>query len=639
MLFKYPQILYFLFLLIIPIIVHLFQLRKFQKEYFTNVKFLKELDIKTRKSSQLKKWLLLFTRLLLMAFIILAFAQPYFKAKDASGKNNELFVILDNSYSMQAKGKQGELLKRGIQDLLENIPEEQSFNLLTADQAFYDTDIRSIQRELQNLNYSTSAFSLENQLNKVKTLNSNKNKDIVVITDAKSLKAEDLNALDKNDNVIFSLSKPESSYNVSIDSVYLNPISDEFYELKVKVSQYGSKKAETSVALYNQHQLIAKSQLAESESQIAFTIPTDAFNGYVAIEDNSLEYDNYYYFSISKPEKTKVMALGEAAKNSFLTKIYSDDHFDYTAFELKSLDYNAIDDQNTVILNELDEIPHALMVTLKAFVENGGNVIVIPSVKSSVKNLNEFTAQFGKVGFEPLQKQKKQITKIAFEHPVFKNVFEKKTDNFQYPSTENSFSISGNLPSILTYQDAKPFLAEVKQQASSVYLFAAPINKQNSNFVNSPLVVLSFYNMSKNLNHTGILSKFIGDNEPFMIEANLSKEQILKVRNEQEEFIPAQQIFNKKVQLTFNEYPLSAGNYGIYKNDELLSTIGFNHNRTESDLSIDNSSLLSDYTQKELSNVFTDFQSDRTDNSVWRWFLLLGLLLLIVEILIQKFVK
>lgn len=639
MLFKYPQILYFLFLLIIPIIVHLFQLRKFQKEYFTNVKFLKELDIKTRKSSQLKKWWLLFTRLLLMVFVILAFAQPYYQAKDTSGKNNELFVILDNSYSMQAKGKQGELLKRGIQDLLENIPEEQRFNLLTADQAFYDTDIRSLQRDLQNLNYSATAFSLENQLNKIKTLNSNTNKDIVIITDAKSLKAEDLNALDKNDNVIFSLVKPENTYNVSIDSVYLNPISDEFYELKVNVSQYGNKKAETSVALYNQNKLIAKSQLATAENQMTFTIPTDEFNGYVTIEDNALEYDNYYYFSISKPEKTKVLAIGEADRNAFLSKIYTEDHFDFVSFELKSLDYNAIDDNNTVILNELDEIPHALMVTLKAFVENGGNVIVIPSEKSTVKNLNEFTAQFGKVGFEPLQKQKKQITKIAFEHPVFKNVFEKKTNNFQYPSVESSFSINGNVPSILTYQDANPFLAEVKLQTSSVYLFASPLNKQNSNFLNSPLVVLSFYNMSKNLNNTGIVSKFIGDKEPFMVEASLSKEQILKVHNEQEEFIPAQQIFNKKVLLTFNEYPLSAGNYGIYKNDELLGSIGFNYNRTESDPSIDNTALLSDYTQKELSSVFRDFQSDRTDNSVWKWFLLLGLLFLIVEIMIQKFVK
>ncbi|HRM13327.1 MAG TPA: BatA domain-containing protein, partial [Flavobacterium sp.] len=62
--FKQPEILYFLLLLIVPILVHLFQLRRFKKEYFTNVRFLKALSIQTRKSSKIKKWLLLACRLL-----------------------------------------------------------------------------------------------------------------------------------------------------------------------------------------------------------------------------------------------------------------------------------------------------------------------------------------------------------------------------------------------------------------------------------------------------------------------------------------------------------------------------------------------------------------------------------------------
>src|SRR4051812_34281412 len=121
--FKHPEILYFLFLLIIPVLVHLFQLRRFKKEYFTNVRFLKELSIQTRKSSKLKKWLLLLTRLLIMAAFIFAFAQPFFKAKDSNQATNEMYIILDNSFSMQAKGQKGELLKRAVQELLEHAPE------------------------------------------------------------------------------------------------------------------------------------------------------------------------------------------------------------------------------------------------------------------------------------------------------------------------------------------------------------------------------------------------------------------------------------------------------------------------------------------------------------------------------------
>ena len=158
--FKHPEILYFLFLLLIPILVHLFQFRKFKKEYFTNVRFLKSISIQTRKSSQLKKWLLLACRLLLLFCLILAFAQPFFDAKDSQNRSNETYIILDNSFSMQAKGKKGELLKRAIQELLETTPENKNFSLLTNTESYWNTDIKSIRSTLQNLKYSAIPFEL-----------------------------------------------------------------------------------------------------------------------------------------------------------------------------------------------------------------------------------------------------------------------------------------------------------------------------------------------------------------------------------------------------------------------------------------------------------------------------------------------
>ena len=63
--FKTPEILYFLTLLVIPLLVHLFQLQKYVKVPFTNVAFLQKIVEQNRKSSRIKKWLLLVTRLLL----------------------------------------------------------------------------------------------------------------------------------------------------------------------------------------------------------------------------------------------------------------------------------------------------------------------------------------------------------------------------------------------------------------------------------------------------------------------------------------------------------------------------------------------------------------------------------------------
>src|SRR5690606_10049645 len=109
--FKYPEILFALFLLLIPIFIHLFQLRRFQRVEFTNVAFLKKVTIQTRKSSQIKKWLTLLMRLLALACIIMAFAQPFTSSKTALNNKKETVVYLDNSFSLYAKGTKGPILQ------------------------------------------------------------------------------------------------------------------------------------------------------------------------------------------------------------------------------------------------------------------------------------------------------------------------------------------------------------------------------------------------------------------------------------------------------------------------------------------------------------------------------------------------
>jgi len=230
--FKHPELLYFLFLLVIPILVHLFQLRKFKTEYFTNVKFLKELALQTRKSSKLKKYLLLATRMLLLAFLIIAFAQPFFKAKDSKNATNELYIVLDNSFSMQAKGQKGELLKRAVQDLLEHTPENANFSLITCSENFWNTDIKSIQKELQNLNYSATPFQLDNLLAKIKAHKSAFNKDIVVITDAVGLQANQVKSSKEDEHLYFILPEAQKTDNIAIDSVFINQTLDIFMKLE-----------------------------------------------------------------------------------------------------------------------------------------------------------------------------------------------------------------------------------------------------------------------------------------------------------------------------------------------------------------------------------------------------------------------
>ena len=640
--FKHPEILYFLILLVIPILVHLFQLRRFKKEYFTNVRFLKELSIQTRKSSKIKKWFLLITRMLLLAAIIIAFAQPFFQAKDKKNATNEMYIVLDNSFSMQAKGKKGELLKRAVQELLENTPEKQTFSLITNSETFWNTDIKSIQKEVQNLTYSALPFQLESAMAKIKSRKTPFNKDVIIITDAVGLKQKQLKSIDSNFNTYFINPEAEQKNNISIDSVFIQQNLNDFYEIGVKLNSYGEQKNAIPIALYNENKLIAKTlvKFETQENTINFTIPKKDFNGYVSIYDASLSYDNTFYFSISKPEKTNVISIGKSEKSSFLSRIYTVSEFNYSNSTIETLDYNAIEKQDVIVLNEVEKIPQALETNLKSFVEKGGNLVVIPSNENATSDLNRFLGFFGKIQFGALQNTNKLITKIAFQHPLFQSVFEKKIVNFQYPNTKQSFEITSPNPPILSFEDQSVFLTALQNQISAVYVFSAPLNKVNSNFQNSPLIVPIFYNMAQNAQKTGVNAITIGENQPFLVATNLSKDEIINVKNAAEKFIPIQQILNNKVKLLFNDYPTVAGNFGVYKQDDFIRNISFNYNRSEGNLALANSNLLSDYkVVNSVDIVFNSLLSDRSNNEIWKLFVLLTLLFLALEIVIQKFVK
>ncbi len=640
--FKHPEILYFLFLLAIPILVHLFQLRRFKKEYFTNVQLLKQLSIQTRKSSKIKKWLLLATRLLLLTCIIIAFAQPFFKAKDTKNSSNEMYIVLDNSFSMQAKGKKGELLKRAVQELLENTPENQTFSLITNSETYWNTDIKSIQKELQNLKYSALPFQLERAMAKIKSRKSIYNKDVILITDAIGITPNQLKTIDKSVNTYFVIPKTENENNVSIDSVFIHQTLDNFYEIGIKIKSFGEKNKEISLALYNQNKLIAKTLIRfdTKEKTVNFTIPKNDFNGYASIIDGGLEYDNNLYFSISKHEKSNVTSIGLPEKSIFLSRIYTNDEFNYTNFALKNLDYNAIEKQDVIILNELDEIPQALQTTLKSFVEKGGNLIQIPSSKSSLENMNSFVLNFGSIQYKLIENKEKLITKINFYNPLFSGVFENKVTNFQYPKTKVSYGILTSNPAILNYEDQSYFLTSINNTISSVYVFAAPINIENSNFQQSPLIVPVFYKMALNNQNNGINSISIGNNTNFLVDTALSKDAVLEVRNNNESFIPIQQIMNNKVKLTFSDLPEQAGNFTIYDKKEGVQNISFNYNRTESNISQFDENILSDYKIIDsIATLFDTLQTNRTDNQIWKWFVIFALLFVLCEMAIIRFVK
>src|SRR5699024_2391998 len=110
-------------------------------------------------------------------------------------------------------------------------------------------------------------------------------------------------------------------------------------------------------------------------------------NGKIQVEDKGLQYDNRFYFNIHPTEKIKVIALSEGESN-YLNRIFDAENFDFTLFEKGEFDYNQIASAQTVILNELEEIPSALVPILIKLVKEGAHLLLVPSGKSDLNSYN-----------------------------------------------------------------------------------------------------------------------------------------------------------------------------------------------------------------------------------------------------------
>ncbi len=639
--FKHPELLYALFLLLIPIIIHLFQLRKFKKEAFTNVAFLKEIKQNSRKSSQIKKWLILCTRLLLLAALVLAFAQPFTTKNNTFKTQKETVIYLDNSFSMQAKGNQGELLKRALQDLVNSIPENENISVITNNKTFKSTSLKAIKNELLQLDYTSTNLPIQSAFLKGKALlnkSTNSKKDFILISDfqqnASSFKPE----IDSLMSIHLVKLEPVNTNNISIDSVYILESTPANIKLNVVIKNTGKPVENLPVSLFNDSSLIAKTSVNISQTaETTFSLPTNqTINGKITINDGNLRFDNIFFFNINNKEKIKVLVINED-DDSYLQRIFTKDEFKLTTTSTDALSYNILDQQNLIVLNELNSIPNPLVSALNHFTSQGGSVVIIPSEKINTPSYNLLLSNYN-TSFGNLITSEKNVTSINYSHPIYnQGVFEKQVSNFQYPKMQSFYEVnSSNFLSILSFEDNKPCLFNNK----NAYIFTSSLNNKNSNFKSWNVIVPTFYNIAKQSFKTPELYYTIGKNNAFEVEIELQQDDILSLETNDVNIIPRQKYFNSKVVINTFETPDVANTYLVKNKEAIINNVSYNYNRKESNLIYEDLFNLSNVTiNNSIANVFDSIKSESKINALWKWFVIFALVLLLVEMLILKYFK
>ena len=646
--FNNPTILYFLALLIIPIIVHLFQLQKFVKVPFTNVAFLQKLTQETRKSSRLKKWLILCTRMLLFSAILFAFSQPYFSDKNTT-KKQHTFIYLDNSLSTSSKGKKGNLLQNSAKEIIENASQKDLYSLQTNSNFFKKISYTELKNELLKIKNTSKKIDLNSVLLKI---NSFEKSEIKTLT--KNILISDYQNTYKNKftNVTPSFSviklKNSKSDNISIDSVFISNTNTNNLTIHVVIRNQGEEKNNIPIAIFNADKLISKQSYSikkDTKKTIPFTIQNQSkFLGKIETTfSDTYAFDNSFYFTLNSTKNVNVLSIGNDA--SFLSKIYTKDEFNFTETSLQNVNYNSIQKQQLIILNELEIIPENLSKSIFNFLNEGGNIVIIPNQKSKIDSYNSFLEKVAnsKIKFKVTDTLK--ITNINYNHPLFKNVFSKKVSNFQYPTTQSYYPISSkNSSKIVSFENNQPFISQIKTSNSNIYWISSSINKNNSNFLNSPLIVPVFYNFGKLSFKHSKLYNYLDDENTIDIETQLGKDEILTISNATFSFIPTQQTFQNKVNITTKAQPTKEGFYNILRKKDTIQTIAFNTPKEESNLNFLDLNLLKETnkdinTSSTIKEVFNDLNEKNEVHWLWKWFLALAIVSLLLEIFILKFYK
>ncbi|SFN36979.1 BatA domain-containing protein [Salegentibacter flavus] len=634
--FKQPEILFALVFLLIPLLVHLFQLRKYQKEDFTNVKFLKKISRETRKSSRLKKWLVLLTRMIALGSIIIAFAQPYLPARDQNRTTSEKVIYLDNSFSMQAIGKSGELLNTAIQDLLKNIPEEGDFHLITNTEEYKNLNAEELKTRLEQTGFSSKSLDFQDIEVKASQFSDREiPSEVIMLSDFQQQMEFPENFEGKISYHLVPY-KAENNINFSLDSLYIEERDPEFLQLNFILKSNRENSDQITVSAFNADELLARKTFSldnKERLEGKFQLRNEQFPaGRLEIEDNGLQYDNRLYFSINPPQEIKGAAISrELSQAGFLNRIFTGPEFEFHNFTSENIDYNLLSRASFIILNELEEMPSSLRISLEKMHKEGKTIVIIPSEENTA--VNSFLGSLPASGYGNLQSQELLITNIAFEHPLLNGVFENEIKNFDYPRAKNHYRLTGG-NKILGFQDNSAFLSE----QGNIYLFAAPINSENSNFKNAPLVVPIFYNLGRTALALPQLYYQVNRTNQIEVPVESSGDEVVSLVSENENFIPAQQAFAGKVRLNNEDLPETAGNFSIIYKGEETGNISYNYSREES-----NALYSEEFNDAEVYNsvseYFNNVRSATQSKALWKWFVILALIFLTAEMLLLKYLK
>ena len=672
----YPQLLWGLLAIAIPIIVHLFNFRRFRKVTFSNVAFLKEVQQETKSKSQVKHWLILLSRCLAIACLVVAFAQPFLLSPEANqsiGKR-AISIYLDNSFSMDGEGDEGRLLDAGKIKAVELVNQYNAtdvFQVLTNDfegrhQRLVSKDeaaelIEEIQLSPQTRNISEV---IERQKELLKSEDFEKISYVISDLQKSTHGAEDL-VYDSTLNVRFLPQKSLYPSNVYIDSIWFDtPVRalNQPENLHVRI-KHNSDEVLENVPL---SLVINGNQKALGSFSIAPGVPTDTVlhytqtevgiqQGFLKIEDYPISFDDVFYLAYEVAEQVNMLCIQGNSSGGYVPKIFEgDDYYLFEKANVSNVDYSSFKDQQLIILDQIDAPSSGLTTALESFVSNGGTVLAIPSNSADIRAYNELALSMEAFQIQGKQEQAFQVGEINLDHYIYAGAFEGNVKRMDLPKGTSYYAqkstSNNNGETLLKLQNGQPFFSVFPHGEGNYYFLGASLKQEESNFAQHALFVPTILRVAEFAQAAQPLWWEVSDNTVVTVpERNLGSEDVvsLKALDGSLEFIPESRSANGKLELFMHDQLKRHGSFELSQGEQEIGVVSFNYSREESDMDIYDASEWEQFlTSSNWSNIdILDVSTEKVSNLVseldegrklWWLFIVFAVAFLLIEIFLIK---
>ena len=675
--FANPGFLWALSLLIVPVIIHLFKFRRYKQVYFPNIKFLKKLSEEQKSKRRLKDILILLSRMIVLAGLVIAFSQPYLGGKGQSAIGNAVAVYIDNSYSMENETEQGVLIdqaRKKAEELAMAFQPSDRFQLITNDLEVRHqrwVDRRAFLEFLYEVELSPRVVKIdviESRLHDMLLKNEGYKSWVFMISDFQKT-STDLEQIDVSGKDAIRLIPLVSNYrqNLFIDTVWfetpirqtgvletlnfsiINQSEKDLDEVPVRFEINGQLKtmANISVKAFN-----------KTDTVIHFTSNENA--GYqdakLTLSDHPIVFDDEYYFSYELKNYIRVTEVyeNEESKENYAV-LFNDTLFQYERLPAKQIDFKILEKSDLIILNGLYQIPSGLASFINNWVkEGGGNLVVSPGSEFIENDYNDFLAAYGAKIMLPPDTQAIRVSKIEIRDALFAGVFKTIPEGHALPEIKKHYRVHWNtldFQNLVVLPGDDFLLARKTYGDGKIYLFSVPLDTDWSNWPRHAMFVTTVLRIAEHSISTPLIEHKIGDRSK--LEISISKNQNsddkpyeLKALDGTMAFMPSQQWSSGKLVLQTGNEVNNAGFYKLTNSDSTHASIAFNYSREESIMEFLTPDELNDWAGEhenvsvlETQNKTIKTNMIRDEKPLWKFFVLTALIFLIFEIVIIKVMK